>query len=292
MLFRIGLFIVLASIIIGYLGAGGNISVILQPFEWLVILGSGIGSFIISNPRSIQVAVRKSMSKLVKGTPYRKKDYIYLLTFLFIFFRKANISSLAELEQHIESPSDSSIFQEFPTILRNKEFVTFFCDFFRIIILGFDNIHELDNMMEYNLSEKEGHLKQVATALQKLGESLPGLGIVAAVLGVIVAMGAVGSDPAILGGKIASALVGTLAGVGLSYCFVTPVACFLDTYGEDEIKFLKCLRIAMISYANGYPPSIAVEFARQIAPIAAQPTFYELESAINAYSNPIASVSK
>ncbi len=285
MSFRIGLIIVIIGVIVGYIGGGGNIKVLLQPFEWVVILSITIGSFIMSNPKNTQKSVLKSLSKLNKDSPCNKSEYVKLLIFLFNFFKYSISTSLAEVEQHIENPEKSKFFQDFAVITKNKEALTFFCDYFRIITLGFDDTHELDNMMEYRINERREYYKNISYSVQRLADALPGIGIIAAVLGVIIAMGAVDAEPSVLGYKVASAMVGTLLGVLLCYGALMPIGYYLDKFFESEVKILECIKIAIMSYINGYPPSISVEFARQVIQVEFQPSFYELESAIQTYNS-------
>lgn len=280
-MFRTGLFVVIFSILVGFLIGGGKLGILFQFTEWLIIMGCAAGSFLISNPKFLLKSVGRSLKKVKKQMPYSKSDYLQLLNFMFNFFKHSNASSLAELESHIENPKQSEIFQKNPILLAHTEALTFFCDYFRIITLGFDESHEIDNMMEYTLNVKKETLRAQSSSLLKLGDAMPALGIVAAVLGVITAMGAVGSSPEILGARVASAMTGTFAGVMLSYCIITPLGFFLEKYEDREVKFLECIKIAIISYMNGYPPSISVEFARQGIPIESQPTFYELEGVLH-----------
>lgn len=279
--FRTGLFLVFGSVLGGFIFSGGSLGAILKPGEWIIIVGMGLGSFMIANPTHIQKSIFKNLGKLKKGTPHSKSDYINLLTFLFVFFKHANSSSLMETEGHVENPEASSIFTRFPIILQTKAALTFFCDYFRMITLGFDDISVLDNMMESTLSEKRSNNYTISHAVQKLGDSLPGIGIVAAVLGVVVAMRSAGADAMILGARVASALIGTFAGVFLSYGLVMPIGLFLDKFGESEINFIECIKVALVSYISGYPPSIAVEFARQVIIEDMKPSFYELEESIS-----------
>ncbi len=280
-MFRTGVFITFFAILVGFLVGGGRLGILFQFTEWMIILGCASGNFIVANPKFLLKSAFLSIKKTKKQVPYTKADYLQLLNFMFNFFKHSNASSLAELESHIENPKQSELFQRNPVLLMHEDALTFFCDYFRIITLGFDESHEIDNMMEHALNEKRISLRLNSEAFIRLGDAMPAIGIIAAVLGVITAMGAVDSSPAVLGAKVASAMTGTFAGVMLSYCVVTPLGQFLEKYEDREIKFLECIKIAIISYMNGYPPSISVEFARQGVPIESQPTFYELEGVLH-----------
>ncbi|CAL7960340.1 chemotaxis protein MotA [Alphaproteobacteria bacterium] len=280
-MFRLGLLLVFFSVIVGFLMAGGSFGVLLKPGEWLIIVGVATGGFVMSNPKYLQKSVVMSLKKLTKPDSYQKHHYLELLVFLFTFFKHSNSIGFAELENHIENPEQSKIFLDHPILLHNKDGLTFFCDYFRIIALGFEDMQVMENMMEAVLSEKRTYAHMLSNAILKLSDSLPGIGIIAAVLGVIVAMRSAGADAAVLAARVASALIGTFAGVFLSYGVVGPVGLFLEKLEEREVSFLECMKVAIMSYIGGCPPSIAVEFARQIVPTEVRPSFHELEDWID-----------
>ena len=270
----------MCSVLIGYLAIGGNISVIFQPFEWMIIVGAAIGSYMIANPPDVSKAMLKSLKKLSKRTPYTKTEYIELLVFMFNFFKIAHTKGPIEIENHIDNPDESELFSKYPVINKSEEALIFFCDYFRMVALGFENTLEIENMMEIELNEKRKYSHKIAHSLLRMGDGLPALGIVAAVLGVITTMASVSSDASVLGPKIASALVGTFIGAFTAYGIVNPIGYFLDKYGNDEIKFLECMKAGMIAHINGSPPSISVEFARQVIQENLKPSFSELEKEI------------
>ncbi len=276
-MFQLGMIIVLLSLFVGFIGGGGNIYVLMQPFEALIIVGTAVGSFLLSNPRSLLHSAFSSIHKITKREPYSKEDYIELLSFLFNLLKYAKFKSKIELENHIERPEESFIFKRFKRILENKQAVVFLSDYMRLIVIGFDDPYELQQMMEEELNEKKLYGQSVAVCFHRLGDSLPGLGIIAAVLGVINAMAAIASDPSVLGRKIAAALIGTFLGVFLSYGIVSPIGAFLECYNTEELKFLECIKAALISHAKGHPPSISIECARQIISEQLKPSFVELE---------------
>ncbi len=280
MLFHIGMLIVLLSIVGGFLAEGGNIFIFLQPFAALIIIGSALGIFIISNPKSLLKSIWRNLPKVFMGSPYSRSDYIEVLVFMFSVFRFARTNSIVALEEHIENPYKSSLFKQYPRILAHREAVVFFCDYMRMLVLGYDNTYELENMMQEQINVRRGYSFEISDALYKIADTLPALGIVAAVLGVINAMGSIDAPPDILGHKIGAALIGTFFGVAISYCLVSPIASNLQKYGADEAKFLECIKAGFIAHSRGNPPSISIEFARQAIAVNLKPSFNEIEAAI------------
>lgn len=280
MAFQLGVIIVILSLIVGFIGGGGNILVLLQPFEALIIIGTAAGSFIISNSKTSLSLALRNIHKVTKREPYSREDYVELLCFLFNLLKYSNYCSKMELETHIEYPERSFIFKNFKGVLYNEKAVTFISDYMRLIVLGFEKPYELQQMMEDEIFEKKAQGQMVASCFYRLGDSLPGLGIIAAVLGVINAMAAIASDPAILGRKIAAALIGTFLGVFFAYGIVSPIGAYLESYGIEELKFLECIKAAIVSHAKGHPPTISIECARQIIPDHLKPNFIELEKTL------------
>ncbi|MDF3047073.1 MAG: flagellar motor protein MotA [Candidatus Midichloriaceae bacterium] len=280
MLFYIGSLIIVGSIVLGFIAEGGNILVLYQPYAAVIILGSAFGILIISNPQSILKSMWLLIKRLRLGTPYKKFDYLNLLIFMFFFFKYAKTKGIIAIEYDIENPNKSLIFNEFPEILKNKEAVTFFCDYMRLLVIGFDKSYELENLMQDQIAIRRNHNAEISSALFKIADALPALGIIAAVLGVINAMASINAEPAVLGHKIAAALIGTFIGVAVSYCAVTPLGSYMEKFSNDESKFLECIKAGFISYVNGTQPAIAIEFARQTVPINLKPSFLEVEKAI------------
>lgn len=276
-MFYIGLVCLLSSVFIGYLAIGGNIEVLFKPSEWIIIIGAAIGSYIISNPPNVIKEMLSSLKKLNKKSPHSKKEYLELLSFMFSFFKFSHANGLVELENHIDNTEKSELFNSYPIMHKEKDAQEFFCDYFRVVVLGFEDQVELENMMENDIESRKHHVHAISQSLIRVGDSLPALGIVAAVLGVITAMASVGADPSILGPKIASALVGTFIGAFSAYGLVNPIGYFISKYKEDEIKFLECVKSGIVAHVSGYPPSVSIEFARHGIPKAHKPTFEEVE---------------
>ncbi len=286
MSFIFGIILVILSIIIDVVLNNGDIMVVMHLQEWGLIVAMLVGTFVISNDASVRKSVIVNLKKLTKDSPYKKEDYLELLLFLFIFFRHIKTSyaqtrSFKDIESHIDNPTESTIFKACPVLLNNQHATTFLCDYFRLITLGHSDVHDIDSMIESRLNEIRNYNQKPSNALLRLGDSLPGIGLIAAVLGMVMALGSVGEDAAILGLKVAGAMVGTFAGIFLSYGVCIPIANYLESYNETEMKFIECLHPAIISYLNGYAPSVCIEAARQIIPQNVQPSFYEVEDIID-----------
>lgn len=276
----VGVFIVIFSILAGFVAEGGNLQVLFQPYAALIILGSAIGVLILSNPSSLLKSMWYNIGRLRKGSPYSKHDYLQLMCFLFYFFRYTKNKSQLEIEADIENPYKSALFQEFPGFLANREALTFFCDYMRMTILGFDKSYEIASLIEEQINIRRSYMHEISQAFYKMGDALPALGIIAAVLGVINAMGSMDADPAVLGHKIGAALIGTFLGIAAAYCIAFPLGASMEKFGNDEAKYLECIRSAFISHLNGNMPSISVEFARQNVPVNLKPSYFEVEKAI------------
>ena len=283
MLFYIGSFIIIFSIIFGFLAEGGNIIVLFQPYAALIILGSAVGILLLSNPKSLLKSIFQTIRRLNKGLPYNKDEYLALLTFMFHFFKYARNRNPIEVENDIEQPYNSVIFKEFPILLSNREALIFFCDYMRMITLGYNNAYELNNLIEEQIQIRKNYTHEMAGALYKLGDALPALGIIAAVLGVINAMSSINDAPDILGHKIGAALIGTFIGVAAAYCIVNPLGSYLEKFSNDESKYLECIKAGFIAHMNGNSPAISIEFARQNVPSNIKPTFLEVEAAIESH---------
>lgn len=278
MFFIIGFLVVVGSVLGGYL-PHGDIRVLWQPLEFLIILGAAIGGFIIANPKDVIFATGKHMGRLMKGAPYHKSDYVELLTLMFSLFKLAKSKGALALEAHIENPQDSTLFSNYPNFLKNKDAVDFMCDTLRLITMGTENPHELENMMDEDIEARKHEAHAVAHAITGMSEGLPAFGIVAAVLGVIVTMGSISEPPEVLGALIGAALVGTFFGVLMAYGVVGPMGSNLENYCEAEFKYLECIRSGVLAHVQGYAPAISVEFARKTLAGHDRPSFAELEDA-------------
>jgi chemotaxis protein MotA len=276
----IGAVIVIASVIGGYVASGGHLVVLFQPFEVMIIVGAAAGAFVISNRKPVLSAAGKAVPGLLKAEKYDKAAYLELLTMLYSVFKLAKSKGALVLEQHVEHPHDSNLFQRFPTFLADEHAVTFFCDYLRLLTLGTDNHHEMETLMDEDLETHRAEHHAVANAISNAADAMPALGIVAAVLGVIHTMGSITEPPAVLGHLIGGALVGTFMGILLSYGFVGPIASAVRARGDAEERYFLCMKAGILAYMQGYAPSVAVEFARKALNTDVRPTFYEVEEAV------------
>lgn len=281
--FYIGLFAVAASIILAFLAEGGKLSILFQPYATLMIVGSGIGIYILANPKSILKSTWVTIKRVRGGAPYKKEDYLMLLSFMFFFFRHAHAHGALQVERDVENPHNSAIFKEFPEMLKKREALVLFCDYMRMYSMGFSRTYELENLIEEQINIRRHYSYEISNALFKLADALPALGIIAAILGVVNAMGSIGQSPEIMGHKIGAALMGTFIGIVTSYCIVAPLSSYLEKFGNEEAKFLECIKAGIVSFVNGNSPIIATEFARQTVPVSFKPSFVEVEKSIERY---------
>jgi chemotaxis protein MotA len=282
MFFIIGSVVVVASVIGGYILNGGHLEVLFQPFEVMIIVGAAIGAFVTSNRKPVLSSTISSVTALLKAERYDKDAYLELLSMLYSIFKLAKTKGALALEQHVENPNESALFQRFPKFNSDHHAVVFVCDYLRLLTLGTDNHHEMETLMDEEIETHHQEHASVVTAVQTMADGLPALGIVAAVLGVIHTMGSITEPPAVLGHLIGGALVGTFMGVLLSYGFVGPIGAAIKNRGEAEQRYFLCIKAAILAYMQGYAPSVAVEFARKSLNTDVRPTFYEVEEAVEA----------
>jgi chemotaxis protein MotA len=283
--FIIGVVLVFGCVVAGYAIPGGHLDVLYQPYEFLIIFGAAIGAFVISNPAYLIKNVMGRLKFLLKRSPYGKAHYVDLLKFLFTVFKFIRIKGMLEIEAAIENPDESELFQPFPGVVHNHHAMEFFCDMIRLMSMGVDNQYQMEDLMNQEIDIHHHEGEEVGGAVTLMGEALPALGIVAAVLGVIHTMGSIAEPPEILGHLIGAALVGTFAGVLFSYGVVGPMGTSLTKYADQETAYFNVIKIAIIANLQGHAPAIVVEFARKSIPGAFRPSFSEVEDAINGDEN-------
>jgi len=274
----IGIIIVFGSIAAGYLMEHGNIRVLLQPAELVIIAGAAVGTLLVANPLHIIKRIAAGIGGVFASSKFGKQTYIETLKMLYDLFNKARKDGLMALEADVEEPEKSPIFSKHPAFLKNHHVCNFVCDSLRMAITGVDAF-ELDQMLDLDMEVQHQDATQPTAALSTMADSLPGLGIVAAVLGVVITMGALGGPPEEIGRKVAAALVGTFLGILLCYGLVGPIAANMTKAAEEEHAFLYVLRVLMISFLKGTAPIMAVEIARRAVPGHVRPSFKELEQA-------------
>ena len=274
----IGLVIVLACVLGSFAAMGGKLGVLWQPFEYVIIVGAGIGAFIIGNPMKIVKGAVGAAIAALKGPVYKKDHYLELLSCLFELFKLAKQKGAVALEPHVETPDSSDIFGKYPKISKDHHLMDFIRDYLRMLTLGTDNAMEMESVMDAEIEEHHKSDHAVVAALSALGDSLPALGIVAAVLGVIKTMGAMDQPPEVLGKLIGAALVGTFAGIFFCYGFFGPLASAAGKAYESDSKIYTTIKAAILAYMQGYAPAIAIEMARKSIEAGDRPDFYEMEA--------------
>ena len=275
----IGIVVVFASIVAGFLMEKGNLLVLVQPAELIIIGGSAVGTILVGNPLPLAIKVFKSILGVLAGNPFTKEFYLETLKMLSDIFVFARKSGMAKLEEDVENPDKSAVFSKYPKVIKDHHVLHFICDTLRTAVAGVVAPHDLDALLEYDIDTHHHEVSAPVRALATVADALPGLGIVAAVLGVVITMGALGGPPEEIGKKVAAALVGTFLGILLSYGVVSPVAASLEKTNDAQSQYYQMLRAGLMAFAKGMAPMIAVEFARRAIPPAVRPTFKEMEAA-------------
>ncbi|MCC7497476.1 MAG: flagellar motor stator protein MotA [Bryobacterales bacterium] len=275
----IGILIVFGAVISGYLLEHGNLKVLIQPAELVIIGGAALGTIFISNPPAVIKAILAGMGSVFGNSRFTKSLYLETLKLLYAVMQKARKGGLASLETDVDEPANSELFAKFPPGKPDHHVRDFVCDTLRMAVTGGPTAFELDQMMELDMDVHHHYSHQPAAALSAVADSLPGLGIVAAVLGVVITMGALGGPPEEIGHKVAAALVGTFLGILLCYGMFGPMAAKMAKAAEEEGHYYHVLRVAMTSFVKGASPLIAIEFARRAVPGLVRPSFGDLEKA-------------
>jgi len=274
----IGILVVFGCVVARYLMEHGNIRVLLQPAELVIIGGAAVGTLLVANPLHIIKKIVGGIGSVFGSSKFGKQTYINTLKMMYDLFNKARKDGLMALEADVEEPEKSPVFSKNPAFLKNHHVCNFVCDSLRMAITGVDAF-DLDQMLDLDMEVLHNDATQPTAALTTMADSLPGLGIVAAVLGVVITMGALGGPPEEIGRKVAAALVGTFLGILLCYGLVGPIAANMNKAAEEEHAFLYVLRVLMVSFLKGTAPIMAVEVARRAVPSHVRPSFQELEQA-------------
>src|SRR5579863_5632394 len=273
----IGILVVIGAIVGGYLMEHGNLMVLLQPAELIIIGGAAIGTVLIGNPLPTIIRIAKGIMSVFMPSGFTKAFYLDHLKLLNELFQYARKNGAVKLEADIEDPSKSELFSKYPKFTSNHHALYFVCDTLRMFVSGGVSPFELDQMMELDMEVHHAGANAPVSALTTVADSLPGLGIVAAVLGVVITMGAIGGPPEEVGHKVAAALVGTFLGILLCYGFLGPMAASMSKANDDEHAYYYVVRVALIAFLKGTSPSMAVEFGRRAVPGHVRPSFKELE---------------
>jgi len=268
--------VVFGCIVAGYLMEHGNLRVLMQPAELVIIGGAALGTLLVANPLHIIKKIASGLGGVFGGSKFSKQAYIDTLKMMYDLLNKARKDGLMALESDVEEPEKSAVFSKNPAFVNNHHVRDFVCDSLRMAVTGVDTF-ELDQMLDLDMEVHHRDSSQPTAALSTVADSLPGLGIVAAVLGVVITMGALGGPPEEIGHKVAAALVGTFLGVLLCYGLVGPIAANMAKAAEEEHAFLYVLRVLIVSFLKGSAPIMAVEVARRAIPGHVRPSFQELE---------------
>jgi len=274
----IGIVVVLGCIAGGYLMEKGNLLVLMQPAELIIIAGAAIGTVLIGNPPYILKSIVSSILAVFKGGHYGTPAvYLDTLRFLNDFFSTSRKNGITALEGDLDEPGKSALFKRHPSFAKDKEAMHFFCDTMRTLLAGGVEVHDMDQIMETDLEVLHKQALLPAAAISTMADSLPGLGIVAAVLGVVITMSALGGPPEEIGHKVAAALVGTFLGILLCYGFLGPMAANIKKQTNAESEYFLCLRMGLLAFMKGVPPILALEAARRAIPHHLRPTFQEMD---------------
>ena len=276
----VGWLVVFGCVFGVYIMHGGNIGVILKalPFEMLTIGGATMGAFLANNQMKVIKKTMAGLGACFKGSKYTKARYMELMALLYDILQKARKEGLMAIEKDVEEPEQSEIFKKYPAVGTDHHVVEFITDYLRMMVSGNLNAHEIETIMDTEIETHHHEEHAAVAAIQRIAGGLPAFGIVAAVLGVVNTMGSVGQPPAVLGGMIGSALVGTFLGILLAYAFAEPLAGLLEQKVEEGSKEFQCIKTVLLASMQGYNPSTAIEFGRKVLYSTERPTFGELEA--------------
>lgn len=271
-----GLAFIAIAIAGGYIWEGGHLALLWQPAEFVIIFGAAIGILVVSTPVPLIHAIVGQFKRLLTPAP-GKKDFSDLLVMMYQLFRVVQSTGVMALESHIDNPTESPIFSKYPTFMKRHSAMHFLGDSARVIIIGGISAHDFDSLMYEDLEVKHKEAMAPSATVNKVGDAMPAMGIVAAVLGVVVTMQAIDGPPSEIGHKVGAALVGTFLGILLSYGVFIPIATIMEHRVEEELQIEQCIKAGILAIHKGFPPAIAIEFARRVIPEEVRPSFDETE---------------
>ncbi len=279
MIALVGIFVVLASVIGGFTMAGGSLPALFHISEIVVILGTAGGAVLISTPAPVLRSLVSKLPRLVQPSPFNKALYLDVLKMMFELFQVARRDGLVAIESHIEAPQKSALLQKYPKVMGHHHVVTFLCDSLRLVLVGSVPAHDLEALMDGEIDVHHEQESMPVSTVQRVGDSLPGIGIVGAVLGIVVTMGAIAGPTEQIGEKVAAALTGTFLGVFTAYGFANPISSGLEHVNTAEVRLYHVVKAGVVAFAKGFPPIVAVEFGRRAAFAESRPSFVEMEAA-------------
>ncbi|HET6567765.1 MAG TPA: flagellar motor stator protein MotA [Rhodothermales bacterium] len=274
----IGYGIIIVAVFGGFALSGGHLAAMFQPFEMVIIAGAAAGAFVVGNGIKVSKATASALPLLLKPSIYTKELHMEILGLLYDIQVKARREGLITLEKDADHPQDSVVFQRYPAVLANATIVEFLTDYLRLIVSGSMETMELEQLMDEEIDTHREAGEVPVNAISRMADSLPGFGIVAAVMGVVHTMESMGAPPEELGMLIARALVGTFLGILLAYGFVAPIGSLLEHRLNESTKLLMCIKVSLLTFLNGYPPAVAVEFGRKVLYSDERPSASELET--------------
>ena len=276
MLMIVGAIIVLLCVVGGFIIEGGHLAVLVQPIEIMIIVGAAAGSLLISSPGAVVRAIVHQIAVSMKGSPYTKENYMELLMLLYELIRMGKANALA-LEPQIENPEGSDIFKRYPLVMNDHHVIAFLCDTLKVQISSPMSPYDLDDLMAQDIAAMHQEEELAPATVSRLGDAMPGLGIVAAGLGVVITMGRLTEGKEVIGHSVASALVGTLLGILISYGFMQPLAAKMEYVVTESGKYLRVIQVALVAFAKELSPKACVEIARRVIPPEVRPTFKEVD---------------
>ncbi len=278
MSFIIGLIVTMGCMLGGFAALGGHLIVLWQPWEFVIIMGSALGTFIVANPVKVIKDTGKALMQAVLEKTPKQRDYLDILALLHALMRELRSKPRNEVEVHIDQPGESPIFGAYAKVLKNTEVTTFICDYCRLYIIGNIKTFEIESLMDEEIAEIKHDKLKPYHALTAMSDGLPALGIVAAVLGVIKAMGALDQSPELLGGLIGAAMVGTFAGIFVSYGIMTPLAYKVKVARSKECHVYLIIKQTLLAFMNGALPQVAIEHGRKTIPSHERPSIDAVEN--------------
>jgi len=274
----LGLVVMLGCMLGGFMAMGGHVEVLWQPWEFVIILGTSLGTFIVANPMKVIKDAGKGLGEAFGNAAPSGRQYLDVMGLLYSLMRELRSKPRNEVEKHIDQPAESPIFQKFATVLKNKDLTVFICDYCRLIIIGNARTHEVEALMDEEIQTLRHDKLKAYQALTNVADGLPAIGIIAAVLGVVKAMGAISEPPEVLGHLIGAALVGTFAGIFFSYGVFGPLATKVKVGREKQMRLYIVAKQTLLAFMNGAMPQVAVEYGRKTISAYERPTIDEVEA--------------
>jgi chemotaxis protein MotA len=279
MIALIGLVVVASSVLGGFIMAGGKMPALFQISEFIIIGGTALGTILTSTPPPVLRALSSKLAMIVQPSRFNRALYLDALKMTYELFQIARRDGLVAIESHIEAPQKSAVFKKYPAVLRHHHAITFLCDSLRLVLVGSVPPYDLEALMDGEIDVHHEQESMPVSALQKVSDALPGIGIVAAVLGIVVTMGAIAGPIEKIGEHVAAALTGTFLGVLLAYGFTGPLSNCLEHVNAAEARFYHFIKASVVAFAKGFSPIVATEFARRTIFVETRPTFAEMEAA-------------